>query len=151
MVAVGAAIHAAVYPSEASAHQHNQRGLNCQWWSVLEEVYGWTDGMVKAACEMRDLALREKVELAILMDMSGACGSTVTYQGSRFSNNKVYQQGPGVAAAALIRAGIPVISQRDEHSLQLLFDLLNGTSSAEQAMDHWEKEWYQSYFRSKEV
>ncbi|HQZ92201.1 MAG: DUF523 domain-containing protein [Flavobacteriales bacterium] len=119
--------------------------------SLAEDGTDWTDGMVKAACEMSDLALREKVELAILMDMSGACGSTVTYQGSRFSNNKVYQQGPGVAAAALIRAGIPVISQRDEHSLQLLFDLLNGTSSAEQAMDHWEKEWYQSYFRSKEV
>ncbi|MFZ1331400.1 MAG: DUF523 domain-containing protein [Flavobacteriales bacterium] len=119
--------------------------------SLAEDGTDWTDGMVKAAFEMRDRALRQKVELAILMDMSGACGSTVTYRGSRFSNNKVYQQGPGVAAAALIRAGIPVMSQRDERSLQLLYDLLNGTSNAEKAMDHWEKEWYQNYFGSDRV
>ena len=114
--------------------------------SLAEDGTDWTAGMVKAAYTMRDLALKEGVELAVLMDMSGACGSTVSYLGSRFSENKVYQQGPGVAAAALMRAGIPVISQRDERSLRLLRDLLDGTKRATIECDHWEKEWYQGYF-----
>lgn len=115
--------------------------------SLAEDGTDWTEGMVKAAYEMRDRALREGVELAILMDMSGACGSTVTYLGSRFAENKQYQQGPGVAAAALIRAGIPMISQRDDRSLRLLRGLLDGNLSTEGTeRDHWEKEWYQTYF-----
>lgn len=114
--------------------------------SLAEDGTDWTEGMVKAAYEMRDRALREKVDVAILMDISGACGSTVTYLGSRFSADKVYQQGPGVAAAALIRAGIPVISQRDDRSLRMLRDLLDGTHTLTDERDHWEKEWYQRYF-----
>lgn len=114
--------------------------------SLAEDGTDWTEGMVKAAYEMRDQALRERVEVAILMDMSGACGSTVTYLGSRFAADKVYQQGPGVAAAALIRAGIPVISQRDDRSLRMLRDLLDGTRTLTNERDHWEKEWYQRYF-----
>ncbi|MEZ4740533.1 MAG: DUF523 domain-containing protein [Flavobacteriales bacterium] len=115
--------------------------------SLAEDGTDWTEGMVKAAYAMRDLAVKENVALAVLMDISGACGSTVTYAGSRFAKNKVYQKGPGVAAAALMRAGIPVISQRDERSLALLRDLLDGTHTAPPtARDHWEKEWYQDYF-----
>ena len=98
---------------------------------------------------MRDLALREGVELAILMDVSGACGSSVTYAGSRFTETPRYQQGPGVAAAALIRAGIPVISQRDDRSLRMLRDLLDGTRTLADERDHWEKEWYQEYFAQR--
>lgn len=114
--------------------------------SVAEDGTDWTEGMVNAAYEMRDRALREKVDVAILMDMSGACGSTVTYLGSRFSPDKNYQMGPGVAGAALIRAGIPVISQRDDRSLRLLRDLLDGSNLLFDELDHWEKKWYQSYF-----
>jgi len=114
--------------------------------SLAEDGTDWTEGMVKGAHAMRDLALREGVELAILMDMSGACGSTVTYSGSRFAVNKVYQKGPGVAAAALMRAGVPVISQRDDRSLRLLRDLLDGTHTLSDERDHWEKDWYQGYF-----
>ncbi|MBK6344089.1 MAG: DUF523 domain-containing protein [Flavobacteriales bacterium] len=117
--------------------------------SLAENGAEWTEGMVRAAYEMRDRALREHVDLAILMDMSGACGSTVTYLGSRFAENKTYQKGPGVAAAALIRAGIPVISQRDDRSLRLLRDLLDGKRTLTDERDHWEKEWYQGYFDSK--
>lgn len=116
--------------------------------SLAEDGTDWTEGMVKAAYAMRDLALKEHVELAILMDISGACGSTVTYSGSRFAENKRYQKGPGVAAAALMRGGIPVISQRDDRSLRLLRELLEGTSSViSDERDHWEKEWYQAYFK----
>jgi uncharacterized protein YbbK (DUF523 family) len=114
--------------------------------SLAEDGTDWTEGMVRAAYEMRDRALRERVDVAILMDMSGACGSTITYLGSRFTADKVYQQGLGVAAAALIRAGIPVISQRDDRSLRLLRDLLDGTHTVTDERDHWEKEWYQRYF-----
>ena len=115
--------------------------------SLAEDGTDWTAGMLKAAQAMRDLALREGVELAILMDMSGACGSTVTYAGSRFAPDKAYQRGPGVAAAAVIRAGIPVISQRDHRSLRLLRILLGDAVGPEdEALDHWEKEWYQEYF-----
>ena len=118
--------------------------------SLAEDGTDWTEGMVKAAYAMRDLAVKEKVSLAVLMDMSGACGSTVTYSGSRFAENKIYQTGPGVAAAALIRANIPVISQRDDRSLGLLRDLLDGTPTAPTAaLDHWEKEWYQGYFEHR--
>ncbi|MBK8226941.1 MAG: DUF523 domain-containing protein [Flavobacteriales bacterium] len=116
--------------------------------SLAEDGTDWTEGMVKAAYEMRERAIREKVDLAVLMDVSGACGSTVTYLGSRFATDKVYQQGPGVAAAALIRAGIPVISQRDDRSLRMFRDLLDGTHTLSDERDHWEKEWYQSYFNS---
>lgn len=114
--------------------------------SLAEDGTDWTEGMIKAAYAMRDLALKEHVDLAILMDTSGACGSTVTYLGSRFAENKVYQQGPGVAAAALMRAGIPVISQRDDRSLRMLLDRLDGTQTLNDERDHWEKEWYQGYF-----
>lgn len=114
--------------------------------SLAEDGTDWTVGMVRAAHEMCDRAVRERVELAILMDISGACGSTVTYLGSRFAEHKIYQQGPGVAAAALIRAGIPVISQRDDRSLRMLRDLLDGTRMLTVERDHWEKEWYQGYF-----
>ena len=118
--------------------------------SLAEDCTDWTEGMIKGAEAMRDLALREGVDLAILMDMSGACGSTVSYSGSRFAENKTYQAGPGVAAAALIRANIPVISQRDDRSLGLLRQLLDGTPTAHSAaLDHWEKEWYQGYFGSR--
>ena len=117
--------------------------------SLAEDGTDWTEGMVKAAYAMRDLALKEHVDLAILMDMSGACGSTVTHCGSRFAENKSYQKGPGVAAAALMRAGIPVVSQRDDRSLRLLRDLLEGTPDGVTGeRDHWEKEWYQEYFKS---
>ena len=53
-----------------------------------------------------------------------------------------------MAAAALIRAGIPVISQRDDRSLRMLRDLLDGTHTLTDERDHWAKEWYQGYFSS---
>jgi len=114
--------------------------------SLAEDGTDWTEGMVKASWVMRDLALRESVELAILRDKSGACGSAVTYLGLRFAQNKVCQQGPDVAAAALIRAGIPLISQRDDRSLRMLHDLLDDTDTRSHERDHLEKECCQAYF-----
>lgn len=54
-----------------------------------------------------------------------------------------------MAAAALIRTGIPVISQRDDRSLRLLQNLLDGRITPSEQLDHWEKDWYRTYFSAK--
>ena len=81
----------------------------------------WSAGMIAGAEEMLKVAQKEKIELAIMMDISAACGSQVIYEGNRFSENKVYQIGAGVAASLLMRNGFKVISQRDFASLELLY------------------------------
>ena len=43
----------------------------------------WTAGMVRAAREMLRAATESNVRLAILMDISAACGSQVIYSGAR--------------------------------------------------------------------
>jgi hypothetical protein len=60
----------------------------------------------------------------------------------------VYRRGPGVCAALLIRGGIPVVSQRDLHTLALLFRKLGHEELGppEPARDHHETDWYQAYF-----
>lgn len=108
----------------------------------------WTDGMVKASEKMLDLAHRNNVEVAVMMDISAACGSQVIYDGNRFSANKVYQIGVGVATAQLINHGIQVISQRDLASLEILYSKVDNTYTIDQKLiDHHQTEWYQSYFK----
>ncbi len=105
----------------------------------------WTEGMVRAAHEMLRVAKENDVLFAMLMDISGACGSTVVYLGPR--RNKVYQRGPGVAAALLIENGIPVVSQRDLRTLDRIFVRLDPAHvPSPSARDHHEGEWYRSYF-----
>lgn len=107
----------------------------------------WTAGMIKASEKMLEIAQREKIELAVLMDVSAACGSQVIYDGNRFSENKVYQIGAGVCAAQLIRNGFKVISQRDYASLELLYAKIDPTHTVdEEKLDHHEIEWYKEYF-----
>lgn len=107
----------------------------------------WTEGMIQAAEKMRDLAIENQIELAIMMDISAACGSTVIYDGNRFAENKVYQTGTGVCAALLIRSGIRVISQRDFKSLEQLRKLIDSNYVInEAAINHHETEWYRTYF-----
>ena len=72
---------------------------------LSEKGKDWTKGMIKAADKMLEIAQKEAIELAILMDISAACGSQVIYDGNRLSENKVYQIGAGVSAAQLIRNG----------------------------------------------
>ena len=95
---------------------------------------------------MRDLAIQHSVRLALLMDVSAACGSSVIYDGPR--RLKLYRRGPGVAAATLIRAGIPVVSQRDEGTLTLIFAKLGASPGAlfKDGIDHYERSWYQDHF-----
>jgi uncharacterized protein YbbK (DUF523 family) len=102
-----------------------------------------TDGMILAAAQMADLAVRHGAHLALLMDVSAACGSSVIYDGPR--RLRIYRRGPGVAAAALLRAGVSVVSQRDERTLALLFAKLNVEAAHlpfTDGLDHRERDWY---------
>jgi hypothetical protein len=60
----------------------------------------------------------------------------------------VYRVGVGVAAAMLIRSGIPVVSQRDFRTLGMVFAHLDRPDLAPPgALDHHESDWYRRYFR----
>lgn len=59
-------------------------------------------------------------ELAIVTDVSAACGSQVISDGYRLVEVRRNQKGVGVATALLLEAGIPVVSQRDFRTLGLL-------------------------------
>jgi uncharacterized protein YbbK (DUF523 family) len=115
---------------------------------LTETGVDWTEGMIKASEQMLALALREKVDLAVLMDTSAACGSQVIYDGNRFAENKKYQIGMGVCAAQLKRHGIPIISQRDYASLDILYGKIDPTHRLDpKKKDHHETQWYKDYFK----
>lgn len=114
---------------------------------LTETGKDWTEGMITASLKMLDIAKREAVELAVMMDISAACGSQVIYNGNRFGAEKVYQIGAGVSAAQLMRHGFKVISQRDYASLELLYSKIDPAHTIdEQAKDQHEIDWYRSYF-----
>lgn len=109
----------------------------------------WTEGLVNAAERMYELAIKEKVEFAIMMDISAACGSTVIYDGNRFSENKVYQTGMGVCAARLVKGGVRVFSQRDFAYLQILYHAIDPEHAIDSnAINHHQTAWYKEYFNS---
>jgi uncharacterized protein YbbK (DUF523 family) len=100
-----------------------------------------TAQMMEAADAMLTIAQREAVQLALLMDISAACGSQVIYAGDR--TRGVYQRGQGVAAALLIRHDIPVVSQRDYKTLGHIMTKLDPTFVIDHAaLDHHETDWY---------
>lgn len=118
---------------------------------LTESGIDWTKGMIDASEKMLELAIKERIEIAILMDISAACGSAVIYKGNRFSDNKQYQIGAGVCAAQLIRNGIEVMSQRDFKSLEYLYLKLDENHSINNdAKDHHQTEWFQNYFKKAE-
>ena len=106
-----------------------------------------TSEMVRASLKMLEIAQQNKVELAVMMDVSGACGSQVIYNGSRFSKKPSYQIGMGVCAAQLDRNGIKIISQRDFASLEILYSKIDKDHFTDRtAKDHHEHEWYITHF-----
>jgi len=114
---------------------------------LTESGLDWTEGMIKASEKMLHLAQQEKIEIAVLMDISAACGSQVVYSGNRFGPNKVYQIGAGVCAAQLINHGFKVISQRDFASLEILYSKIDTAHSLDSnAKDHHQTDWYRTYF-----
>lgn len=106
-----------------------------------------TSEMIRASLKMLQIAQENDVELAVMMDSSGACGSQVIYNGSRFSSNPSYQIGMGVCAAQLNRNGFKIISQRDYASLEILYSKIDPSHTIrEDAIDHDQIEWYVNYF-----
>ncbi|MCB0804049.1 MAG: DUF523 domain-containing protein [Flavobacteriales bacterium] len=106
--------------------------------------------MIRASLKMLSIAQENDVELALMMDSSAACGSQVIYNGSRFSENPIYQIGMGVCAAQLNRNGIKIVSQRDYASLEILYSKIDPFHIIKKdAIDHDQIEWYNDYFRTK--
>lgn len=115
---------------------------------LTESGKDWTEGMILASEKMLEIAKAEKVELAVMMDISAACGSQVIFDGNRFSENKVYQIGAGVSAAQLMRNGFKVISQRDFASLEILYSKIDPNHQIDETkLDHHEIDWYKEYFQ----
>jgi uncharacterized protein YbbK (DUF523 family) len=105
----------------------------------------WTERMLGAAQVMLTLAQQNDVRLALLMDISAACGSQVIYLGRRSDGR--HQAGPGVCAALLIRHGIRVVSQRDHRTLDALLRKLDPAHRPDPAArDHHETPWYVETF-----
>lgn len=101
-----------------------------------------TEAMLEGARAMLAFARASRAELAILTDMSAACGSQVISLGCRKVTERRYQKGVGVATALLMDAGIPVVSQRDFHTLALLRARLEPHYVAPKNLrDHHEHEW----------
>jgi uncharacterized protein YbbK (DUF523 family) len=115
---------------------------------ISESGQDWTAGMITASEKMLEIAQQENIELAVMMDISAACGSQVIYDGNRFGGDKVYRIGAGVAAAQLIRNGFKVISQRDYASLEILYSKIDPAHHIDPTkLDHHEIEWYKEYFK----
>lgn len=104
-----------------------------------------TRELVRGAGEMLAVARRAEVELAVMLDVSDSCGSHAVYLGA--PEERRYQQGPGVAAATLMGAGVPVLAQRDNATLQRLVAALDpGFEPDPAAFDFVDHPWYRDYF-----
>ena len=91
---------------------------------------------------MVELAREHDVDLCLLTDRSGACGSQVVSVGCRFEEPIDYRKGVGVAAAALLRAGFHVVSQRDFATLEQLAKKVDPTHEVDpEARDHHHHPW----------
>lgn len=106
-----------------------------------------TAPMLRGAHAMLRAALDARVELAVLTDMSAACGSQVVSLGHRSAPIRAFQRGVGVATALLLAHGVPVLSQRDLRSLERLRAWLDPSYAPDPcARDHHEGDWYRGYF-----
>lgn len=101
-----------------------------------------TARMIEGARAMVAHARDAHAELAILTDVSAACGSQVISDGCRLVPVRRHQKGVGVATALLLDAGIAVVSQRDHRTIALLRARLQpGYAVPEDARDHHEHPW----------
>lgn len=106
-----------------------------------------TEKMIAGARNMLAHAEEHRVELAILTDMSAACGTQVISKGCRLVEKREFTAGVGVAAALLSRSGVPVVSQRDYRTMGRIRALLDPAFTPDPAaVDHHETEWYLGYF-----
>ena len=111
----------------------------------------WTADMIKSSEKMLEIAKENNVELAIMMDVSAACGNHVIYDGNRSHKNKKYQIGMGVCGAQLSKAGYKIISWREYESLEILYTKIDPLHKINtDARDFDQHEWYLKYFNKKE-
>jgi uncharacterized protein YbbK (DUF523 family) len=104
-----------------------------------------TQQLIATARLMLEYARDNKVQVALLMDISAACGSQVIYDGPR--PHSPYRAGHGVCTALLVENGLPVLSQRDLATLSLIWAKLRTPAPTDgPRYDHHESEWYQDYF-----
>jgi uncharacterized protein YbbK (DUF523 family) len=97
--------------------------------------------MLGAARAVLALAQQNDMRVALLTDISAACGSQVIYDGARSRGR--HRAGQGVCAALLIRHGIKLLSQRDHRTLDLILCKLDVTHQPDpKARDHHETQWY---------
>ena len=109
-----------------------------------------SEGMIKASEKMLQVAKDNTIELAIMMDVSAACGNHVIYDGNRLAENKKYQIGMGVSGAQLNRAGYKIISWREYESLEILYSKIDPSHVInKEAQDFDQHEWYKEYFKSE--
>lgn len=101
-----------------------------------------TAAMIAGGRAMVEVARRERVDFAVLTDMSAACGTQVISLGGRLVPERRYQQGMGVAAALLVQAGVPVVSQRDFRTVARLRALAEpGYVPPPGLLDHHQHPW----------
>lgn len=114
------------------------RGLETTMRDVTKELVAGAHAMLKTA-------RASDVELAVMLDVSDSCGSHAIYIGD--PDERRYQQGPGVAAALLMREGFPVLAQRDGKTLQRIVAALDPTMEVDaDAFDFVDHPWYRDYF-----
>lgn len=108
----------------------------------------WTGEMIRASERMLEIAQKNNIELAIMMDVSAACGNHVIYDGNRYAEDKKYQIGMGVCGAQLHRAGFKIISWREYESLEILYSKLDPNHSINPAAKDFDQhDWYKEYFK----
>lgn len=101
-----------------------------------------TAKMIEGAEAMLAYARESRAELAILTDMSAACGTQVISDGCRLVEHRAWRKGVGVASAILLNAGILVVAQRDFRSLALLRARLDPSFTVPDGLlDHHEHPW----------
>lgn len=106
-----------------------------------------TAAMKEGARAMVDYAMSNNVEVAILTDMSAACGSQVISDGCRLVEDRRYRKGVGVATAMILQAGITVVSQRDPKSLAALVHHLEDVKQPSDALsDFHDHPWVKEHF-----
>lgn len=106
-----------------------------------------TDKMIAGAEAMLAAALAHRAELALLTDMSAACGSQVISDACRLVEKRRFTAGVGVATALLLRHGVAVLSQRDYQTLGRVRALLDPSFTPDPAArDHHQTDWYVATF-----
>jgi uncharacterized protein YbbK (DUF523 family) len=110
-----------------------------------------TDAMLAGANAMLAHARQHVADFALLTDASAACGSQVITLGCRYASPRRVHRGVGVAAALLLRAGIPVVSQRDHLTLARLGSRVDGRAVPDGLVDHHESEWVLEHLPSANI